>query len=183
VRRDDAEARFASGECGVLAASSASYPELRSRARFDLGVAQFPYYDDFDDAPLNTLGAGSGLWVMAGRNKADYNGVARFLAFFARSEVQAEWHQRTGLVPLTAAAYELSRQQGFYKTHPGLEVAVRQLLAKGTPNWKSLRLGQHPELRRIIDEEVDLAWQGKKTSLDALNAAVQRGNVFLEKRK
>jgi sn-glycerol 3-phosphate transport system substrate-binding protein len=183
TRRDEAEARFAAGECAVLAASSANYAELRSRAKFDLGIAQFPYYDDFDSAPLNTLGAGAALWVMDGRPKADYAGVAQFLAFFARPEIQAEWHQRTGLVPLNAAAYELTRKQGFYKANPGYEIAVRQLATRGTPNWKSMRLGQHPQLRSIIDEEIDLAWQGKKTSMDALNAAVARGNAFLDKQK
>jgi sn-glycerol 3-phosphate transport system substrate-binding protein len=86
-------------------------------------------------------------------------------------------------VPLNAAAYELTRKQGFYTANPGHEVAVRQLLTRGTPNWKSLRLGQHPHLRNIIDEEIDLAWQGKKTSVDALNAAVARGNAFLEKQR
>jgi len=183
TRRDEAESRFASGECALLAASSANYADLRSRAKFSLGIAQFPYYDDFDSAPLNTLSAGAALWVMAGRPKADYAGVAQFLAFFARPDIQAQWHQRTGLVPLNAAAYELTRKQGFYAANPGHEVAVRQLLTRGTPNWKSLRLGQHPRLRSIIDEEIDLAWQGKKTSLDALNAAVARGNAFLDNNK
>ena len=179
-RRGEAEARFAAGECALLAASSASYDELRSRAGFDLGIAQLPYYDDFDSAPLNTLPSGAALWVMAGRPAADYAGVARFLAFFARPEVQAEWHQRTGLVPLSAAAYELTRKAGFYKKNPGHEVAVRQLLVRGTPNWKSLRLREHPHLHSIIDEELESAWQGKKSPLDALNAAVVRGNAFLD---
>jgi sn-glycerol 3-phosphate transport system substrate-binding protein len=181
AQRGEAEARFAAGECALLAASSANYEELRSRAKFELGIAQFPYYDDFDSAPLNTLSQGSALWVMAGRPKADYAGVARFLAFFSRPEVQAEWHQRTGLVPLTAAAYELTRKAGFYKKHPGHEIAVRQIMLKGTPNWRSLRLGQHPRLRSIIDEELELAWEGKKAPLDALNAAVSRGNAFLDR--
>jgi sn-glycerol 3-phosphate transport system substrate-binding protein len=179
----EAEARFAAGECALLAASSANYADLRSRVKFELGIAPFPYYDDFDGAPLNTLGAGPALWVMAGRPQADYAGVARFLAFFARPEVQAEWHQKTGLVPLSAAAYELTRKQGFYAKHPGHEVAVRQLLVRGTPNWKSLRLGQFPRLRSIIDQELESAWQGRKTPIDALNAAVARGNAFLERNK
>lgn len=183
TRRDEAESRFAEGECALLAASSADYAELRRRAKFDLGIAQFPYYDDFDSAPLNTLSAGAALWVMAGRPKADYAGVAQFLAYFARPEVQAEWHQKTGLVPLNAAAYQLTRTQGFYAANPGHEIAVRQLISRGTPNWKSLRLVQHPRVRSIIDEEIDLAWQGKKGSVDALNAAVARGNAYLEKIK
>ena len=183
TRRDEAESRFAEGECALLAGSSADYAELRRRAKFDLGIAQFPYYDDFDSAPLNTLGAGAALWVVAGRPKADYPGAAQFLAFFARPEIQAEWHQKTGLVPLSAAAYDLTRRQGFYAANPGHEIAVRQLLTRGTPNWKSLRLAHHPRLRSIIDEEIDLAWQGKKGSAEALNAAVRRGNAFLERHR
>jgi sn-glycerol 3-phosphate transport system substrate-binding protein len=180
-RRGEAEARFLAGECALLAASSAHYDELSSRAIFDLGIAQFPYYDDFDGAPLNTLASSAAFWVMAGRPAAEYAGVARFLAFFARPEVQAEWHQRTGLVPLTAAAYELTRKTGFYARHPGHEIAVRQLLVRGTPNWKSLRLVQFPKLRSIIDEELESTWQGGKSPLDALNHAVARGNAYLER--
>jgi sn-glycerol 3-phosphate transport system substrate-binding protein len=177
----EAEARFLAGECAVLAASSADYDELRSRTAFDLGMAQFPYYDDFDGAPLHTLPSGAALWVMAGRPAADYAGVARFLAFFARPEVQAEWHQKTGLVPLTAGAYELTRKAGFYAVQPGREIPVRQLMVRGTPNWKSLRLAQFPKLRTIIDEELESTWQGRKSPIDALNHAVERGNAFLER--
>ena len=97
--------------------------------------------------------------------------------------MQAEWHQRTGLVPLTYEAYELTRNQGFYAVYPGHEVAVRQLMVKGAPTWKSLRLGQFPRVRSIIDEELESVWQGKKTPLDALNAAVRRGNDYLDKQK
>jgi sn-glycerol 3-phosphate transport system substrate-binding protein len=182
-RRGEAEARFVAGDCALLAASSSDYAELRRGAKFDLGVAQFPYYDDFDGAPLNTLASGAAFWVMAGRSTADYAGVARFLGFFATAEVQAEWHQRTGLVPISAAAYELTRKAGFYAKQPGHEVAVRQLLVRGEPNPKSLRLGQFPKLRSIIDEELEFTWQGGKSPVDALNAAVTRGNAFLEQKK
>jgi sn-glycerol 3-phosphate transport system substrate-binding protein len=180
-KRGEAEARFLAGECALLSASSADYDELRARAAFDLGIAQFPYYDDFDGAPLHTLPSGAALWVMAGRPAADYAGVAAFLAFFAQPEIQAEWHQKTGLVPHTAGAYELTRKAGFYVAQPGREIAVRQLMVRGTPNWKSLRLSQFPKLRTIIDEELESTWQGRKSPIDALNHAVERGNAFLER--
>lgn len=182
ARRGEAQARFVAGECALLAASSAEHDELRARAGFDLGIAQFPYYDDFAGAPLHTLPSGAALWVMSGRPAADYAGVAGFLAFFARAEVQAEWHQRTGLVPLTAGAYELTRKAGFYAVQPGREIPVRQLMVRGTPNWKSLRLAQFPALRTIIDEELESTWQGRKAPLDALNHAVERGNALLDRR-
>lgn len=181
-RGNEAEARFASGECALLTSSSASYVELRSHSKFDLGVAQLPYYDDFHAAPQNTLGGGGALWVMAGRSKADYHGVAKFLAYLARPEVQAEWHQHTGYVPLTMAAYELSRKQGFYAKYPGYEIAVHQLVFKQpTGESKGIRLAHYQRIRGIIDEELEAVWGGKKSPMDALNAAVARGNAVLDR--
>lgn len=179
-REKQAEARFASGECALLTSSSASYAELRKAAQFDFGVAQLPYYDDFDDAPQNTLIGGSGLWVIAGRPAAEYRGVARFIAYLASIDVQASWHQRTGHVPLTTAAYELTRRQGYYKSNPGQEIAVRQLLLKPTDDSKGIRLAGLRRIRGIIDEELESVWGGTKAPLDALNSAVKRGNLVLE---
>jgi sn-glycerol 3-phosphate transport system substrate-binding protein len=181
-RENAAETRFASGECAVLTSSSASYPELRRRAQFDLGIAPLPYYDDFGGAPHNTLPGGAALWVMSDKPKTDYRGVALFMAFLLRDDVQAQWHQRTGFLPLTRAAYELSRKQGFYATHPGEEIGVRQLLLKSaTRDSHSVRLVRLRSVRLIIDEELELVWADKKTPLAALNAAVARGNALLRR--
>jgi sn-glycerol 3-phosphate transport system substrate-binding protein len=181
-RENEGEARFASGECAMLTSSSASYAQLLGRARFDVGVAQLPYYDDFSAAPQNTLVGGSGLWVIAGRTSGEYRGVARFLAYLARADVQAQWHQKTGYLPLTAAAYELGRAQGFYAANPGQEIAVRQLMGKSpTRDTMGIRLAQLQRIRGIIDEELESVWVGKKTPLDALNTAVERGNLLLSK--
>ena len=180
-RGDEAEARFAAGHCAMLTSTSTSYAALRARAGFDLGVAQLPYYDDFDEAPQNTLAASAGLWVLAGKPHIEYLGVARFFAFIAQPRAQAEWHQRTGELPLTYAAYELTRRQGFYAANPAQEIAVRQVLLK-LPTWDSrgIRLGQFPRIRGIINEELEQVWGGRKSALDALNAAVSRGNVLLD---
>jgi sn-glycerol 3-phosphate transport system substrate-binding protein len=179
-RRDDAERRFASGECAMVTASSAAYPELRKRARFDLGVAQLPYYDDFDDAPQNTLVGGTALWAIAGHSAAAYKGVASFFDYLMLAEVQAEWHQRTGDVPLTAAASELTRKQGFPRRNPAHDIALRQLLSRPTEDSWGVRLGRQRHIRGIIDEELESVWSGTKAPLDALNSAVRRGNLILE---
>ena len=180
-RNDEAEARFASGECALLTASSASYDRLREAAEFDFGVAQLPYYDDFDDAPQNTLAGGSGLWLIGGLPGAEYRGAARFLAYLSSIDVQAFWHQRTGYVPITAAAYELSRRQGFYRGHPEHEIAVRQLLLKQpTEDSRGIRLGELRRIRGIIHEELEAVWSGAKPPLEALNTAVRRGNLLLD---
>lgn len=179
-RRNEAEARFASGECAMLTASSASYAALLNSAKFDFGVAQLPYYDDFDDAPQNTLVGGSALWALAGMQPSESKGVASFFAFLSRADVQADWHQFTGDVPLTTAGYELSRKHGYYISNPGHEVAVRQLLLKPTGDSKGIRLGGMRRIRDIIDEELETVWSGAKTPMDALNSAVKRGNLVLD---
>jgi sn-glycerol 3-phosphate transport system substrate-binding protein len=179
-RGDEAEARFLAGECALLTSSSASGPALRARAKFDLGVAPLPYYDDFDDAPQNTLAGGAALWVLAGKPKRANRGAARFLAFLARPEVQAEWQQMTGFVPLTMAGYEVARKRGYYLKQPGNEIAVRQLVGKiPTEDSKEIRFGDRFRVRGIIDEELEAVWSGAKAPLDALNDAVERGNLLL----
>ena len=183
-RDNEAEALFAAGKCAVLTSSSSSYAALAERSNFEVAVAPLPYYDDFSAAPQNTLVRGAGLWVMDGRPEREYAGVAGFLAFLASPEVQAEWHQKTGYAPLTRAAYELTRAQGFYALHPGHEVAVRQLMVKPpTKDSRGIRLGGLPRIREIINEELESVWGGRNTPLDALNAAVARGNDVLVRTK
>ena len=109
-------------------------------------------------------------------------GAARFLAWLARPEVQAEWHQRTGYVPVTRAAYELTAQKGFYKENPGHEIAIRQLLLnQPTRESRGIRLGEFPEIRAIIEEELEAVWEGKVPPKLALDRAAERGNLLLRK--
>ncbi len=181
-RRDEAEARFTAGACGILTASSSTYAELRAAAKFDFGVAQLPYYDDVKGAPQNTLIGGGGLWVMGGHKKPEYSGAAKFLAYLSKPEVQAEWHQKTGYVPTTVAAYELTKKQGFYDKNPGQEIAIRQLLLKNPTNdTKGIRLGDFAQIRAIIDEELEQVWALKISAKQGLDSAVERGNVVLRK--
>jgi len=178
----EGEQRFAKGECAMLTASSASYAALRKEAKFDFGVAALPHYDDIRGAPHHSLIGGAGLWALAGRKPAEYRGAARFLAWLARPDVQAEWHQRTGYVPLTRAAYEASAQKGFYREHPGHEIAIRQLLLnQPTRESRGIRIGEFAAIRAIIEEELETVWEGKKPPKLALDNAAERGNALLRK--
>jgi sn-glycerol 3-phosphate transport system substrate-binding protein len=179
-RRAEGVARFAAGECALLTASSASYAELRRSVRFDLGVAQFPYYDDYLAAPQNTLVGGSSLWVAGSTRPREARDAAKFMAFLLRPEVQLEWHQKTGYVPLVAAAYEQSKKEGFYRANPGYEIAIRQLLFRPpTRDTRGIRLAHFDRIRAILDEELEAVWRGQKAPIGALNTAVKRGNAIL----
>ncbi|MEO8145842.1 MAG: sn-glycerol-3-phosphate ABC transporter substrate-binding protein UgpB [Betaproteobacteria bacterium] len=179
-RRIEGERRFSKGECAMMTASSASYAELRADAKFDFGVAQLPYYDDIRGAPHHTVIGGAGLWALAGKKSAEYRGVAKFLAWLARPEVQAEWHQRTGYVPVTRAAYELTAQKGFYQQNPGHEIAIRQLLLNNpTRESRGIRLGRMQDIRLILEQELESVWDGTVPPKLALDRAAERGDVLL----
>ncbi len=102
--------------------------------------------------------------------------------FLAKPENAAEWHQKTGYLPITKAAYDLTREQGFYEKNPGADTATRQMLNKPPlPFTKGLRLGNMPQIRVIVDEELESVWTGKKTPQQALDTAVERGNQLLRR--
>lgn len=181
-RRIQGERRFERGECAMITAGSASYAQLRSAAKFDFGVGQLPYYDDIKGAPHHSLISGGGLWAMAGKSKTEVRGMARFLAWLAQPEIQAEWHQRTGYVPVTRAAYERTAQSGFYKTNPGHEIAIKQLLLhQPTRESRGIRLGEFAAIRAILEEELEGVWDGTVPPKLALDRAAERGDLLLRK--
>ena len=104
------------------------------------------------------------------------------MTYLSSSKVQAWWHQQTGYVPITTPAYVLSRKQGFYKKNPGTDTAIKQLsLNKPTPNSKGLRFGSFVQTRDIINEEMEMIWNGSKSADKAMDDAAARGNKLLRK--
>jgi len=175
-RKTEPEAKFFSGECAMLTTSSAAYGNIKQNAKFKFAVAPLPYYADVAGAPQNTIIGGASLWVMGGKSKDEYKAVAKFFTFLSDPERQAVWHQTTGYLPITLAAYELTRKSGFYEKNPGTDVSVKQMIVKTTDKSRGIRLGNFVQIRDIIDEELENVWGGKKTAKVALDAAVARGN-------
>jgi sn-glycerol 3-phosphate transport system substrate-binding protein len=179
-RGDSSKPKFFSGECAMTVSSAAARLGIITNMKADVGMALLPYYADVKGAPQNSIIGGASLWVLRGQKPADYKGVAQFFAYLSKPEVQAWWHQETGYLPITTAAYDLSRKQGFYDKNPGTDVAVKEInLNPPTENSKGLRLGNFVQIRAVIEEEIENALQGKTTPQQALDAAVTRGNELL----
>jgi sn-glycerol 3-phosphate transport system substrate-binding protein len=171
-----------SGEAAISFGSSSSRGNLVKSAKFDWGEAYLPFDPDIIKKPENSIIGGASLWVMTApeRSPAEYTAVAEFLKYIGKPEVDSTWSQNTGYVPVTFAGYELSKQQGYYTKNVGADLPVEQL-ARGalTPNTRGLRLGRLPEIRNIIQEELEKALQGGQTAQQAMDVAVTRGNKVL----
>ncbi|HBI8627075.1 TPA: sn-glycerol-3-phosphate ABC transporter substrate-binding protein, partial [Escherichia coli] len=73
----------------------------------------------------------------------------------------------------------LTKKSGFYEKNPGADVAVKQMIVKTTDKSRGIRLGNFPQIRQVIDEELESVWAGKKAPKEALDTAVSRGNELL----
>ena len=175
------EASFISGECAMITTSSGFYGNVAKNAKFGYALAPLPFYPDVAGAPQNTVIGGASLWVLSGRNAADYKGVAQFFNYLSNAEVQSASHKRTGYLPITTAAYQLTEKSGFYKEKPGTDVAVTQMIRKTTDKSRGIRLGNYVQIRAVEDEELEQVWGGKKSAQEALDSIVKRGNELLER--
>jgi sn-glycerol 3-phosphate transport system substrate-binding protein len=179
-RATAAEPRFQNGECGIFIGSSATRADIKANSKFEVGYGMLPYWPDVDGAPQNTSIGGATLWVLRNRTAAEYKGVAKFFAFLSKPEIQAAWHQYTGYLPVTQAAFELSRAQGFYDRNPGAAISIEQITLKPpTENSRGIRLGSFVLIRDVIDDELEQAFSGRKSAQAALDSAVERGNRLL----
>ena len=175
-RRNEGGANFRAGECALFTESSAGYAGIKSEAQFAFDVRPLLYWEGVEGAPLNTIIGGASLWVMAGHEAEEYAGVAQFLNYLSSPEVQAQWHQDTGYLPITYAAGELTAEQGFYDANPGTDIAVTQMTAtEPTPNSKGVRLGFFDQIRTVIDEELEAVWSGEKEAQAALELGGRAG--------
>jgi sn-glycerol 3-phosphate transport system substrate-binding protein len=181
-RTNQADGKFQAGECAMATISAGALAGTIKAGKTDWQLSFLPYHDDVKGAPQNSIIGGASLWVMAGRKPAEYKGVAKFLSFLSRPEIQMEWHTSTGYVPITKAAYEMTQKSGFYDKNPGRDMAVKQLTNKEpTENSKGLRYGNFVQGREVIEEEMEAVFAGKKDAQTAMNDAVKRGNDILRK--
>jgi len=181
-RRNEAEAKFFSGECAMLTSSSAAQANINRNAKFKYGVGMMPYYADVAGAPQNSIIGGASLWVMSGRKADEYKGVAKFMNYLADPQRQAQWHQQTGYLPITPVAYDITKNAGFYEKNPGTDVSVRQMMNKpATANSKGLRFGSFVQIRDMFEEEFENMLAGKQDAKTALDNSVKRGNDALRR--
>jgi sn-glycerol 3-phosphate transport system substrate-binding protein len=179
-RESQPEPKFISGDCGMIQTSSAAYGTVKAGVKFPFGMTELPYYPDIAGAPQNSIIGGASLWVMGGKKPEEYKGIAKFFTYLSGTDVQRSWHEATGYLPITKAAYQATKESGFYDKNPGTEVAIIQMTAKPpTENSRGLRLGNLVQIRDVIAEDLEAAFAGKSTAKAALDDAASRGNALL----
>ena len=172
------EQLFTSGKCSTFFASTAAHSSVERTAKFDWGATYLPW--EQGKSPKNSTIGGASLWVMKGHKPQEYEAVAAFLDYVAKPETQLWWHKVTGYVPLTNRAYQLAKEEGYYKEHPTREIAILQL-NRGTPtaNSTGFHFGNFTQTMMVQREEAEQVFAGKKEPQAAMDDAVKRSNEIL----
>lgn len=169
---------FTSGQCAILLQGANRFPMLNKS--FSVGVGFMPYWADLGGAPYRLNIGGSSFWVISGFDEDIYRGIAHFLAYLSSPEVQAYWHQETGYLPITEAAYYLSKKRGFYLKNLAAEIAALEVMnSHNTPFTKGIRLGDYTVVRERILDHLEKAFSGELSPKEALDGAVKEGNELL----
>ena len=56
----------------------------------------------------------------------------------------------------------------------------QQMIVKTTANSRGVRAGNFPQIRDVMDEELEAVWAGKKTAKQGLDDAVKKSNELLK---
>ncbi|EGQ9500615.1 sn-glycerol-3-phosphate ABC transporter substrate-binding protein UgpB [Vibrio cholerae] len=160
---------FERGEVAMWMGSSGSFGGLRNRVKFNLGTTYLPYWESVTKNPTHTFIGGAALFVLQGHTPAQDKGVAAFFAYLTKPETQMNWHKTTGYVPVTNAAYDLTKQSGYYQENPDAEVGVKQLSLPDGEWTKGYRLGYYPQVREVMHREFDNIFSGRSTVESSLN--------------
>jgi sn-glycerol 3-phosphate transport system substrate-binding protein len=169
--------RFLSGECAMLTGESSLYAQAR-RAGIDVGILPLPHYDDVYAAkPADVLPDGAGLWLLAGHKKDEYKLAARFAGFMLRPEVQKEWVQATGYLPMTPGAVAALRDSGIPQAL--LDAAQKRLSVSHKGSTRTKHGPIRDRLREFVGEEVALVWTTDRPAKEALDNAVRRVNAAI----
>jgi ABC-type glycerol-3-phosphate transport system substrate-binding protein len=175
----EGDEKFASGECATVTTGLDALADIQAKAKFKVGVAPMPYYEEGTHQPLNTLVNGSAFWALEGKKPDVYKADADFLAFLATPVVAAEWTQKTDSLPLTSAALSASENSSAYTSVPGLAGVMKLASMPGGPAARGVRLPNFDRVRDKIDAELEQVWAGRKAAKEALDDAVREGDLVM----
>ena len=138
-----------------------------------------PYWGSIEGAGVHSFIGGAALFAMSGKSAEENKCTATFFNFLTSTEIQKFYHQATGYVAITNAAYEAAKAEGYYNEKPAAEVGIKQLQLPGAEWDKGYRLGFYPQIRAVMEREYGRIFSGETTVKDAMETIEKEGNELL----
>lgn len=168
----DNQSAFENQKVAMWLGSSGSFGGLSKSADFPFSATFLPYWKSITPEPYQTFIGGAALFAMSGKPADQNKATAAFFEFLSSPEIQLMWHKETGYVPITQAAYELAKKEGYYKKKPAAQIGILQLAQKEGKWTKGYRLGYYVQIRDIMNREYGKIFSGD-TTVDKAFATIQ----------
>ena len=175
----DNQKPFEENKVALWIGSSGSFGGLQKTAQMPFSATFLPYWGSIEGAGTNTFIGGAALFAMSGKSDEENKCVADFFQFLTSPDVQKFYHQATGYVAITKAAYELAKAEGYYNEKPAAEVGIKQLMLPSGEWSKGYRLGFYPQIREIMEREYGRIFAGETTPKEAFETIEKEGNDLL----
>ena len=177
----DNQSPFENGEVAMWLGSSGSFGGLKNSADFEFSATYLPYWEAITSEPTQTFIGGAALFALSGHSDDENKASAEFFKFLSSTDIQKFWHQSTGYVPITSAAYDAAKAEGYYQESPAAEVGIQQLLLPSGDNSKGYRMGFYVQIRDVMNREYGRIFAGE-TDVDSAFAVIEEeGNKLLER--
>jgi multiple sugar transport system substrate-binding protein len=177
---DKADEMFAKGQCGVLTSGSSALGRFLNTKSLSFGMAPLPYYPQATKEAGRPFVSGAALWALEGHPAAEDKATASFLAWLSKPVIAAEWHQHTGYLPLTEAAFRAS-DVSFYNRIPGAQQVVANMRAPSANN-RGFRMAHYERIEPILNQQLNDAIDGKTPPVAALTNAASQAKAIAEQR-
>lgn len=177
----DNQTPFNEGKVAMWLGSSGSFGGIEKTVDFPFSATYLPYWDAVEGAGTGTFIGGAALFAMSGKPKEENDCVASFYEYLTSPEVQYTWHKETGYVPITNAAYELAKKDGYYDRTPAAEIGIKQLTLPGGDWTKGYRMGFYVQIRDVMNREYGKILTGEASVEDAFATIEADGNKLLER--
>lgn len=177
----DNQKPFEENKVALWIGSSGSFGGLLKTAQMPFTATFLPYWGSIEGAGTNTFIGGAALFAFSGKPEAENACTASFFEFLTSPDIQYFYHKATGYVPITKAAYELARTDGYYEEVPQAEVGIKQLMLPGGEWSRGYRMGFYPQIREVMEREYGKIFAGETSVDDAFDAIEEEGNKLLER--
>lgn len=178
---DTADQMFAKGQCAVLTSGSSALGGFLNTKSLSFGVAPLPYYPQATKEPGRPFVSGGALWALEGHPQGEDKATAAFLAWLSKPVIAAEWHQHTGYLPLTEAAFRAS-DVSFYDRIPGAQRLVASMSSQPATNERGFRMANYDRIEPVINQQLNDALEGKTPPMAALNNAAAQAKAIAQQR-
>jgi sn-glycerol 3-phosphate transport system substrate-binding protein len=163
---NDNQKPFEEGKVAIWLGSSGSFGGLSQLdLPFEFSATYLPYWESVTTEPKQTFIGGAALFAMSGKSAEENKATAAFFQYLTSPEVQYMWHRETGYVPVTVAAYDMAKEDGYYDRKPAAEVGIKQLSLPAGEYTKGYRMGFYVQIRDVMNREFGRIL-GDETSVD-----------------